>query len=215
MSLQPFNWSVVIAGRWNVAILTPAWVAKKVFELKKGTQVSVLVPADGISSYQIVHPQKKIRVVPDTRRLEIKLTEMSYEAMGDAMTAGVHILECLSETPVQAAGFNIYFQTDKPTPEMIQMYENKAIVPLADLGYNVTMWTTARALNYKNGILNVTIQGRPDLFRLLCNFHRESNENRDLVDWLSIPVEQIKTEMAKLCESLELTLEEIPNEPRE
>jgi len=85
ISLQLFNWSVVILGRWNLAILTPVRLSKEVFKLEPQTQIKVAVPIDGTSPYLVEHPTQKIRVAIDVSRLVINLTEMNYQALKDAM----------------------------------------------------------------------------------------------------------------------------------
>jgi hypothetical protein len=59
MALSPERWSVVIIGRWNRAILTPAGIAKRVFGEPETKLMDVEVPLDGLSPYRVRHPEKK------------------------------------------------------------------------------------------------------------------------------------------------------------
>ncbi len=42
--LEPFDWNVVVAGAWNRALLTPAWLQKRVFKDTEAT-VELYVPS--------------------------------------------------------------------------------------------------------------------------------------------------------------------------
>jgi len=216
MSLQPFNWSVVILGRWNLAILTPARISKKIFKLKPQTQVKVAVPIDGISPYLVEHPTQKIRVEIDVSRLVINLTQINYQALQDAMLAGVNALKWLPETPISAAGFNVNFQTKSPTPNMAKLYCNATFDnQLAELGHSITSWALTRSVSYNTGLLNIAVSGNPDYFELSCNFHRKSNENQDLIEWLEIAVSDVETQVTEVLKKLNLDLEEIKDEQKD
>jgi len=212
MGLQPFNWSVVIRGCWNLAILTPGRISKKIFKLPGKTQMKVSVPIDGISPHLVEHPSKGIVFSAAYDRVEIKLNQMNYDVLQDAMVAGVNVLTWLPETPVSAAGFNINFQTEKPDVDMIKMYQNPTIDgQLSQVG-SISDWTMARSFGFKGGNFNLAITGNPKTFKLLCNFHRESKENKVLVEWLKIPVSDIKAKVVELFEKLNVDIEETKDE---
>lgn len=69
MGLKATEWSVVVVGRWNRAILTPNGIAKRVFKLAELSQMVVAVPLDGVSPYIVKNPDQKIAATTDEGRL--------------------------------------------------------------------------------------------------------------------------------------------------
>ena len=53
MNVQPSEWSVIILGAWNPAILTPGGIAQRIFKGACGEHpVDVQVPLDGLAPYK-------------------------------------------------------------------------------------------------------------------------------------------------------------------
>ena len=213
MGLKPFNWSVVIIGRWNTAILTPARISKKIFKLPKGTRVEVAIPTDGIMPYQVKHPDRNIILTAGAQRLEIRLCVMKYENLQHALEAGASALEWLPETPVSAAGYNLNFQTDEPSAEMIALYCNPQTDSLfAGLENPIEEWSLTRSMAFNDGFLKLTTLGKKGHFEMQCNFHRSSNENPELIAWLRKPAVEIEGEVDRVFSELNLEREENGNE---
>lgn len=213
MGVQPFNWSVVIIGYWNVAILAPGRIAEKVFGLQKGTKVPVMLPIDAMVPCQVEHPDGDIRVIASTNRLEFGLVKMDYNALGHAMKCAVKALSWLPETPVRAAGFNVNHKTDELSTGMVKLYAKDEIdYVLGELNREITARSIARTLKYDSGKVNITFRGDTNHFEFLCNFHQDSMENQELIDWLSIPVNQIETYVKELLGKFGLSSEETSND---
>ena len=208
MSLQPFNWSVVILGYWNLAILAPGRIADKIFRLEKGTKVPVMVPVDGNVPCQVEHPDRDIKVSAHPNRLMFELIKMNYDALKHAMDCAIEALTWLPETPVWAAGFNVNARTDKPSTEMVSYYAHKIDGMFADLGYEVTNYSLGRSLQYGDGMFNINIRGTSNNFEFLCNFHRESRNNEDLIEWLRTPIEQIEEKVTQVLQKFGLKIED-------
>jgi hypothetical protein len=213
MGLQPFNWSVVILGHWNVAIFAPSRIAEKIFGLPKGTKVKVMVPIDVTGPYLVEHPDGDIRVLSHPSRLEFGLIKMDYSALNHAMFCAAQALKWLPHTPVQAAGFNVNYKTDEPSSKMVRLYTKDEIDHIfVDFGSEITSRSITRTLKYETGTVNITFRGNTNLFEFMCNFHRDSNEVEELVKWLSFPENQIEGYVKKLLENFELSLQEPSND---
>jgi hypothetical protein len=213
MSLTPFNWSVVITGRWNPSILTPGRISEKIFGLPKGQGIEVLVPIDGISPYQIRHPKQNITFIPNNERLQIGLGKMNLETLGHAMNAGVKVLEWLPETPVSAAGFNVCFHTTSPDATELSILANKYFDDsVSDLGQTIMSRQIIRSLAHGEGVVNITLSSdKPDYFEISCNFHRASTVTADLIKWLKTSPSDINLYMNGLFEKLKFAIEEETN----
>ena len=174
MVIRPTDWSVVIAGRWNRAILTPAGIAKRLFNISESSQILVAVPLDGLSPYQVRHPEHDIVAMTDENRLIIMANKNTYACLGHAMDAGVNALEQLPATPVAAAGFNVNYHCSEVPPELGKLFEAAVDSRLAGISQDFKSRSIMRSLGYTNGALNVTLSWDNAGFKLQCNFFRPS-----------------------------------------
>jgi len=211
MAVQPADWSVVIVGRWNRAILTPTGIARRVFKLEDPKQILVAVPLDGVSPYQVRHPTHDIIAMTDETRLLVHVLKMDYDTLGHAMIAGKNALKSLPETPVVAAGFNINFEASEVESDLASLLTADVDSMLAGLDQTAVVRSVTRSYEYGRGQLNITVSGTPDKFTLACNFHRGSTAVEDLVDWLETPVDEAKRKVQQVLELLKVNLEEPPH----
>ncbi len=208
MSLEPFDWNIVIVGRWNRSILTPGRIAEKIFELKPPTGIFVNVPLDGISPYMVKDPQQEIAIVTEYNRLIIQIVKMDYETVQKGLNAGLKVLEWLPETPLTAAGFNIRYKTSEVIQELIDIFPSPIDSKLGSIGYTqISARTVTRSIGYGNGVLNLTIVKDGEDFTLLFNFHRQSNSNDNLKEWMRTPVNTISETVQNVTEVLGIKIE--------
>lgn len=204
MSLEPFDWNVVIIGRWNISILTPGRVAEKILGLQPLQGATFVdVPLDGLSPYRIKDPQQEIMFIPENNQLVIRIIKMDYTIMEKALQYGLKVLAWLPETPISAAGFNIRFKSSDATPELIDIFRSSIDSKLGSIGYTqISNRTITRIINYKNGVLNLMITQDSTSFALLFNFHLGSNDNNALQEWLRQPVSEIEEIVQKITNVL-------------
>lgn len=212
MGLQPADWSVVILGRWNRAILTPNGIAKRLFKLAEAKQVLVAVPLDGVSPYMVRHPTQQIVAMTDEGRLLVQVVKADYKVLGEAMTAGANALTALPETPVSAAGFNINFRSKEVTPEMAALLVPDSEKRFVDAGFKLVVRTLGRSLEHGSGKLNVTVASDEDGFGLSLNFHRDSEVVDELKQWLQTPVAQVEETVNKILDAFGLDIEEVKDD---
>lgn len=210
MGLRPDDWSVVIVGRWNRAILTPGRIARHVFEIGDAKQVEVLVPIDGISPYVVRHPSGGFTVAAtDENRLLFNLDKADFSALQNAMEAGVKTLDWLPQTPVSAAGFNVNFRTTEVMPPLAAMLANDIVDrSLGDTAFKVPSRALSRMLQFEGGSLNLNLSSGGDDFKLAFNFHRNSTDQAELIEWLRTPMEKVKDAVDRIVRSLNLEIEE-------
>jgi len=208
MPLKPTDWSVVIVGRWNRAILTPAGVAKRVFNLDDVKQVEVLVPLDGVSPYFVRHPHRKVVARTDETRLQITLEQFDYETLAYAMSCGVNAMASLPETPFSAAGFNVNYQCEGIAPAEARLLTADADKLLSQVELKIVARAVSRSFVFGEGKLNLTLASEENSFRLLSNFHRASTARPDLDNWLKTPVEDVHRVMDRILRVLDIDIEE-------
>lgn len=209
MSLKPVNWSVVIVGRWNRAILTPAGIAKRIFKTAGEQELYVMVPLDGISPFVVRDPSGDVSVMTDESRLFIRVENPTYECLQRAMAYGVNAMDSLEQTPVSAAGFNVNYQCDELSPELASLIVADVDKPLAksDLKLTGTSAVT-RSFEFHSGQLGLTLNATGNTFQMLGNFHRSSTVMTDLKSWLQTPMADVRSAVENLLNALDLSIEE-------
>lgn len=212
MSFKPTDWSVIIVGRWNQAILTPAGIAKYLFKVQDPKTLEIAVPMDGISPYQVKSPNSAIVVTTEINLLRIHLLVKDYDTLCDAMKIGVNALESLPETPVTAAGFNVKFRSSDYDSSQISLVSSDIDGILSDLSYRILSRTINRSLEYNGGKLNLVITITDSGFDVTFNFHRDSKDLTDLVQWLQTTKEEIEPKVIEILQALKLEIEETKND---
>ncbi len=212
MVIRPDDWSVVIAGRWNKAILTPAGIAKRLFGIDESNQIQVAVPLDGLSPYQVRHPLHDVVAMSDESRLIILAIRNTYENLEHAMAAGVNALSSLPDTPVTAAGFNVSYCCKDVPPDLAKLFKADVDTPVAELGKSVRSRSISRSLGYENGVLNITLSWDDAGFKLQCNFNLDSKDDEELKGWLQSPLAEAEKVVNQLVDKLELEIEEVEHD---
>lgn len=200
MPIASNDWSVVIVGRWNRAILTPAGIARRLFQLEPDTPVQVLVPIDTIAPPQVKH--ERMTVVASSDRLVIQPEDCEYPQLARAMELGKRALQDLPETPLAAMGINVKYKVAQKV-EALQIVTRKTEFDnrLSDQDLVISGRSITRTLNWREGRINLTIGEEQDgPFEILFNFElRSSNRDRH-VDWLSTDVHNIQDQVNRILQ---------------
>ena len=208
MSLVAADWNVVILGHWNRAILTPAWIAKTLFDLPEGTPVQVLVSIDTIAPHQVRH--EKLTVIAGSDRMIIQPAQNDIETLLEAMSVARKILKELPRTPVSAVGYNLRYKSEGLVESLQQITTHEWDDRLSDSGFKIVSKSISRAVLWKEGKIHALItQETDEKYELLLNFTLESNDSQRLLDWLSVPAEEIRTQASRI---LQKTIGVLPEE---
>lgn len=113
MNLQEDQTTLVLAGSWNPAILTPSWIGRNILGLDQDHifQVAMLLPTQG----QALAPRytfEDISITPAQNQLIFHLIPDKLELVKKSFDVARKILETLPHTPVAAMGINISYNTD-------------------------------------------------------------------------------------------------------
>jgi len=131
------------------------------------------------------------------------------------MLAGINILEWLPETPVSAVGYNVNFHTNEPSSEMLELLEVPNINNnISGLPYDLNVDRITKSLTFESGLLNLTLKSGGAEFSIHFNFHKASNDCKDLIEWLKTPVNNIKSVVENIIEKckLEIIIDEDEND---
>lgn len=179
----PVDWNIVIAGAWNIAILTPEGVARRLFNLEPGTPVEVLVAVDVGAPIRVRH--ENIIVQPSPTNLVITPQDSTPEALANSVTVATRALNSLPETPMSAAGLNLRFQFDQIPDSLIEVGKSVIDDKLPDAGFEIVEKVLKRRIVWQGGVLNLEILEREDSSALVVfNYHKNSNLPEELKAWL-------------------------------
>lgn len=208
MRFDPGGWSVVLIGRWNPAILTPAGIAKHLFQYPEGKALQVMVPLDGYSAYLVTDSEDETTVHVEKDRLQIDLRRYSYRCLEKACRAGASALRQLPVTPVSAVGVNINGRCEAPPRELLSLFENAVSRKLTDAGYAVKSRAIGHTLAYEAGQINVLLRLGDDGVTLNCNFHLDTPTTEAAIAWLGKPVGCWHEQVKRIASAMGCELEE-------
>ncbi len=199
MVLQGYDWSVILAGFWNRAILTPAGIAKRLFGLEKGTPILVEVAMDGLGPPRVRHDQ--LTVISDIARLIIQADEPQYIHLDNARRIGVKAIQGLPETPLTAVGYNVRIKIEDPPDSLLTAIHARLDDNLSDANFTIDSCTLSRTMKWKEGMLNLEVKRTEDL-RVEFNFHRQSSSPEELIKWLQVPIEEIREAITTIFDTV-------------
>lgn len=208
MQLDPIGWSVVLVGRWNPAILSPAGIKKYVFRLPAEQQIQVAVPLDGVSAYLITNPEETLIVHVEEGRLQMDLPKCNFASLMHGMQAGINALEALPVTPISAVGLNLNFMTATVCQELVNATDCAIDNTFADQGYAIVGRSTGRSVTFGEGQINIKVARQGEQFHVNCNFHLSTQDPGKAIIWLQTSPDAVKAELEKIGKILNVQLEE-------
>jgi hypothetical protein len=179
MELVPAETSLVVAGAWNAAILTPAWILQHAF--RKPPQedqppVRVFLPTAAGLAFEL--PRYALEGVTYSVRPDA-LVFAPNSSDGDSLqrveTAIANIVGVLSHTPVTGIGHNFEFRDMEPEPTHGAVF-SESRQDLADAmpeGWQATTAAIASSFKNPNETVHVNIQRQWDgaVVSVKLNFH--------------------------------------------
>ena len=210
MALKPREWSVVTAGRWNRAILTPAGIQQRIFKREDGGAIEVLVPIDLLAPPRV--KLENMTVEANWNRLIVQPDLCSFEQLNHARQLCVNALDSLPVTPLGAVGYNIVYRSDEPVQVLRNVLGSELDGAFIDAGYSFDGRTVVRVIPWKEGANNFSIEDNAEEseYTVRLNFERKSVERDHHLDWLRISITDVKEQVHKiLTECLHIAKGEI------
>jgi hypothetical protein len=116
MNLDIQRPTLVITGQWNPAIFDPSWVARHLFGLTAGTEMSVTQVWTG---NKITNYFGALGLAVSNSRVEIFLNEFEPENQATSESLLTKVATVLPHTPVQAMGVNFHFLESDVSAELV------------------------------------------------------------------------------------------------
>jgi len=134
------------------------------------------------------------------------------------MGIACNALTNLPETPVLAAGFNVRYRVRIHAPSLDEVVDSNMDQRLSEAGYSIVAKGLRRTIRlpksiFKQGVLNLNINSTEEgATTVELNFHRDSKNPKELVEWLSISEDELKEYVGQfLVKVASIDVEEIGN----
>ena len=188
-------------GRWNPALFTPAGIRSRVFNLSEQTPIEVLVSLDDIGPTKVRY--EDIVVWADQNRLAVELEICDFAKLQKAIALVVNVIQALPETPVNAVGINVRYESDPGDERVSVLLSGKPDDLLSDMGYEITGRQSVRTLNMPTGRITFAVEALPDdKWDVLLNFEMRSKSVADLAAWLEATCPEVEKHVRKLLPSV-------------
>lgn len=176
------EWSIVLVGSWNVAILNPNWLATEIYAQE---QVHVDVMIAGMNPAIRVRHGRTI-ITPHSDRVTISCTEATGDAIAEAEQVAVTLLRKLPVTPLAAIGANFAFTVADPPEALTKVFNFNDRQALVSAEASVISADVVRKMSIKDQIANLRLQQVEDgTMNIYLNFHTDvlsSNEAVAAID---------------------------------
>lgn len=182
MYIVPEETSLVIAGAWNPAILTPHWVMTHGMQVQNPNfAVQAMFPAGMTGAFEA--PRFVMQGFQFSTRVDALLmlpqaqTEDSFALLEDVSR---RILESLSHTPIGGLGHNFEFRDDAPRDEWLESFANSQL-DLVDACAGMDVVRTTLATSFTRGAGQVNVQRYAEGASLVVkfNFHHSAHSAAD------------------------------------
>lgn len=212
MPLTPKDWSVVIVGRWNRAILTPSGIAQRLLGLEPETPIEVFIAIDALAPPQVKHD--RMTVVAGWDRLIIQPEECCFPRLARAMEIGRAALQSLPETPLVAVGLNVKYSSDQPLEPLQAITRHVELDDrFSDRQFTIDERTISRSLDWNGGRIKIGVtEQRTGGLDIHFNFDRRSTQLAEHREWLSADIVVVEGLVRQiLLECFQLGPGDVPN----
>lgn len=168
--------TLIVAGAWNPAIITPHWIGREIlgYQPDKQFQVGLQLPLHGIGGApRFTFEGLSITTTPDS--MTFHLDASSPLQVERTFEVAAKILHALSHTPVAALGINISFAVESLEPFLAQTFDcNKCIAEFSgDENAKLVTQTWHAAIKVSDHLINVTCTKSGDGAMFDFNHHYE------------------------------------------
>jgi len=201
MQLEPFDWSVVVIGRWNRAILTPAGIGHRLFKVDEGTPLEVLIAIDALGPPFVKHDG--LTVVAGSDRLIVQPDALNSAGLEKACAIARNAISSLPETPLTAIGINLKYKCDDYFEPIDNALASDIDTRAAELELKRIESQLQNSYVFEAGRVNVMVAMGEDGKRTLAfNFELQNNKKDDHLAWLGTSFATFFSLIAKVSEGL-------------
>ena len=201
--IEPYEWDVVVVGSWNRAILTPAWIATRLFNVAEGNPVSVEVDLQALGPPRV--REAGLIVAVSGSKLFLATEASECESLVRAMGIARMAMQELPVTPLRGAGYNIKYRVETPPEALARALAAQLDDALVDEGYRVEGRGLYRRLLLGEGEVNLKVELDGEAAcKLTLNFHRQSTDLEELCGWLTVEPDALQGRVESILRAIGL-----------
>lgn len=195
MKAQIDNWSIVVIGAWNAAILSPAWLTE---HLGIKSQVLIEFPVGDLRQ-PLRFTLERVRMVVTRDRLILSPISDETASLEQAEVFARKILQTLTHTPVSAVGINFQFIETAPSPDLSKLFSLVDATKLAGVEFVTQATEIRRRLKNNDQIVNLTLAHSADGgIQIDLNVHRDVQTTADAAAFLEGKIVKWRNSSLKL-----------------
>ena len=192
MKLLSDSSNLVLAGAWNPAILSPAWIAKEALGIAAGTDfpVSMQLPVIGEpSAFPARYSFEGVAYSAAPHAVTIFLQDGSEGVVQKSISLAAKLAELLPHTPLTGFGFNFAFTEEQPSEKLLSTFAASNNVPsfITDVDAVTVAQQWGAAVLSKGRIINMTIKYEGGTILVNFNVHFEVTSASDACTKLKLP----------------------------
>lgn len=188
MNIVPQETSLVIAGAWNPAILTPPWVMSHAMDGQdpNAQMVQAFFPAGLNGAFEMPRfamPGFQYSARVDSLILLPSATSEEFCALVEGVAR--RALGQLSHTPIGGLGYNFEFRDGAPAAEWLAAFANSQL-DLVDASGGLDVTRTTLATSFSAGASQMNVQRYVEGHELVVkfNFHHPAHDARSALEVL-------------------------------
>jgi hypothetical protein len=181
--------TIVLAGAFNPAILTPQWIAINALNYpnEQLVQVELLAPiGGGVGTHRLTFDH--MSYTAGYKGTTFYLMNQSAEVRESVCVAIGTIMSLLPHTPMSGVGFNFSFRVEHPPAELLNLLQVHEGLNGA-LGDDTTVvnrsW--ANTLSYQESLLNFSCQLAGAEVIVDCNYHHNVSSAMEAAAIMNTP----------------------------
>lgn len=175
MKLNADSLTIVLAGSFNPAILSPQWIATKILGIPEGQEfrVEMLTPVAGIGGMPRFSFEN-LSYSPNFQLVTFHVGSQEPDGRQKSSATASRILSELPHTPVSGIGFNFGFIVDEPQPRLLGLLTSSAEVAEAfPGGCEVVGRAWTNVFNWQDALVNLQCELRGTAVSISMNFHHD------------------------------------------
>lgn len=211
MRLLPEKTTLVIAGAFNPAILSPAWIAKNVLGLDEDHPVQVeLFTSVGSPAHPLPvrYSFAGITYSASAQRLAFGFEGLDANGAVKVIRTVRKIFELLPHTPVTAVGFNFGFSDTQLSAKLATLLSSEVSLldGLDDQGASIVMQSWGNGIRIGDELVSVACKFDSAELTVDINAHRDVNDAAALV--AALTADDVFASHLSLAESIATSLNE-------
>lgn len=204
--------SLILVGKWNRHILTPKWVARKIFEEEK---IQVEFPINNPEIGPRYRSESNIIFKPSVHRCEFfPLEPYEDETLRRTSLLVKRLVSILVHTPITGMGINFGFEEKSEDFIKLGLFGIDDTDDLLELGLKSEETEIIRHISIENRTLNLKAIFNPNTVTLDFNFHYNATSANDVAGIINdgLIISNRDLALTILEKVYELTLDEMEAE---